>query len=221
MSHTSESVQAWLGYLFTDELRALKELARSLPSDPIVVNIGAGGGTSGLAFKESRPDLILITIDITDLSSPFGCLEGERIVLQDAGFVLGDGWHQIHGDSVEVGKRWNSYGYSDVLSSNGHSTRLWPYGPADMIFVDGGHLYEECAGDIVTWLPHVKPGGLLAVHDYRKDDVFSKPTNGAVKPHPRAWPGVDKAVDELLVGKYEVVLHVDSLIVFRVPAHAD
>lgn len=185
--HTAHSVVDWTAYLFHDEVDALKELALMLPESPHVVNIGAGNGTSGLAFMESRPDLNLYTIDITLESSPYGCLQGEEAVFRSAGF-WGDPRHeQIHGDSKDVGKAWLADGRA----------------LADMVFVDGGHQYHEAKGDIEIWLPLIKPGGIMAVHDFEKTA--------------KVWKGVDRAVRELLVGKFEQVLRVDTLIAFRVP----
>lgn len=186
MGHTAHSVVDWTGYLYHPEVDALKELAQSLPAKPHVVNIGAGNGTSGLAFMESRPDLHLYTIDIQKEASPFGCLAGEEAVFRDAGF-WGDPRHQqIHGDSKDVGREWAQRGY----------------GPVDMVFIDGGHQYHEAAGDITLWLPHIKSGGIIAVHDYEKVD--------------KVWQGVNQAVREFLVGTYGEILYVETLIAFRV-----
>jgi predicted O-methyltransferase YrrM len=187
MGHTAHSVVDWTGYLFHEEVDALQQLARALPDKPHVVNIGAGNGTSGLAFMEARPDLHLYTIDIQLESSPFGCLAGEEAVFRDAG-CWGDPRHQqIHGDSKEVGRRWPQ-----------------EWGVAlDLVFVDGGHQYHETLGDLTLWLPLLKPGGIMAVHDYEKTT--------------KVWPGVDRAVREVLVGKYEKVLQVATLIAFRTP----
>lgn len=194
---TSEEVRDAFRYLFPDELPSLKQLAQSLPLNPLVINIGAGSGTSGLAFLESRPDLRLVTIDVQEENSPLGCLYAERDVVQRAG--LWDTWGvrywQRHADSKDVGAEWVA---QDV----------------DMVFVDGEHSYEGCAGDIEIWLPNIKPGGIIAVHDYAKSYILPNP-NG---PHPKPWPGVDEAVDELLVGTYPLILHVQSLIAFRVPS---
>lgn len=194
--YTSKDVRDWLKYLFPGELKALKELARLLPPSPIVVNIGAGGGTSGLAFMESRPDLRLVTIDIQDESSPFGCLEAERDVITKAG--LDSPRHrQILGDSVEVAARWDG-------------------GKVNMVFVDGNHSFEGCKGDLLGWIPHIEKGGLLLVHDYGKEKVYKREDLPEGLPHPRPWPGVDKAVDSLLVGRFPMVKIVDTLIVFRI-----
>jgi len=194
----SESVRQWLRYLFKDEIAALKELAVSLPDEPVVVNVGAGGGTSALAFLESRPDLQLWTVDIQKESSPFGCLAGELQVVDAAG-LNGPRYHQIHGDSKAVGKEWEGP-------------------PIDMVFVDGGHTYDACCGDILNWTPHVVDGGIIAVHDYDKAIVYAELKRrgfAELAPHPAPWKGVDLAIQKFLVNSYEIVLIVQTLIAFR------
>lgn len=53
-------------------------------------------------------------------------------------------------------------------------------GAADLVFLDGDHRYEAVLADIDAALPLLRPGGILAGHDYS---------------HP-SWPGVKRAVDE-------------------------
>jgi predicted O-methyltransferase YrrM len=160
---SAEILRQAFHYLYKDELPALQELARSLPENPHVINIGAGAGTSGVAFMEARPDLHLTTIDITQESSPFGCLEGEEQELKKRG-LWGDRNLQIHQDSKVVGRTWTGE-------------------KMDMVFVDGDHSYEGCKGDIEAWLPHIKAGGILAIHDFRKGDL-AETEDG---PHPMKW----------------------------------
>lgn len=198
MLDNSEIIRRAYKYFFSGELELLKRTIQSVDRSPcVVINIGAGAGTSGLAILESRPDVILHTVDIQDADSPFGCLYAERQVCHEAGYKLGENWYQCHVDSKELAE-------------------VWP-GPVDVVFVDGGHEYEECAGDILGWLPHILPGGYIAVHDYRKDDI---PTGAdgyhADGPHPVAFEGVDRAVDELLLPVYGTMERVASLIVFKV-----
>lgn len=49
--------------------------------------------------------------------------------------------------------------------------------PADLIFIDGAHDYDSVAQDIATWLGRLKPGGILAGHDFN-----------------HRWPSVHRAV---------------------------
>lgn len=198
---TAEDVRSSFRYLFPAELPALKMLVIQLPPRPLVINIGAGSGTSGLAIMESRPDVALVTIDIENRDSPLGSLYSERDVMREAGFgnQYDVRWSQLHMDSKLAGKTW-------IISGERNP---------NMVFIDGDHSYEGCKGDIEAWLPHIVDGGIIAVHDYNKQNILPNP-NG---PHPREWPGVNSAVDELLIPNFEMILHVDSLIAFKV-SHA-
>lgn len=198
MAHDSESLRQAFHYFYGNELPLLKSLPDLVHHSPcVVVNIGAGAGTSGLAFLESRQDLILHTVDIQDADSPFGCLYAERQVCQAAGYALGERWFQYHVDSKRLAAYW---------------TEL-----ADIVFVDGGHEYDEAMGDILSWLPHIRDGGYMAVHDYRKGDIPTGPDGfNADGPHPLVWTGVDRAVDNHLKSRYDVMARMESLIVFKI-----
>lgn len=57
------------------------------------------------------------------------------------------------------------------------------HGPVfDMVFIDGSHKYAEVKADILEYKKLVRPGGLLSGHDYS----------------PSAWPGVVRAVEEMV-----------------------
>lgn len=51
----------------------------------------------------------------------------------------------------------------------------------DFVFIDGDHLYESVKTDIKVWLPKVKPGGIMAGHDYRKGHYKTKQKWGVVE----------------------------------------
>lgn len=143
-----------LGYLSADEVRFLRLLARSIEKrSPVIVNIGAGAGTSGLAFREARPDADLTTIDIRALG-PLGGLEGERNAFDIANLRYP---HQILGDSKAIAEKWKK--------------------PVDLLFVDGDHSEDGIRGDINGWLPHVVEDGIIAMHDYEGSEW-----DGNVKP---------------------------------------
>lgn len=195
MTTRSEALRQAFKYFYPGELNLLKATPYLVHCSPvIVINIGAGAGTSGLAFMETREDLILHTVDITNHDSPLGSLYSERIEFEKAGYtpLSGERWFQHHKDSKLLGKYWE--------------------GPVDVCFIDGDHSYEGCKGDIQTWLSHIREGGYMLVHDYLKKNI-PETSDG---PHPKPWPGVDQAVDELLVPNYETMAHQDSLILFKI-----
>ena len=151
MIHTSETLQAAFGYLFVEEVQALKDLVRMLPSEPEVLQIGAGAGTSSLAILEARDDVRLTTIDIEAGDSPFGSLFAEKKVVTEAGHI--NRLTQVHGDSRYVDLE------RDAL-------------PFHMIFIDGDHSYEGCRADIIDYMAHLVNGGIMAIHDYKKNEAL-------------------------------------------------
>jgi len=50
----------------------------------------------------------------------------------------------------------------------------------DFCFLDGDHTYEAVSEDVRNWFPKIRPGGILAGHDYVSDE----------------HAGVKRAVDE-------------------------
>lgn len=204
MGQASEGIRQAFHYEFPGELELLKSLVPLCASTRIlIVNIGSGAGTSGLAFLETslppnKSEIILHTVDITAESSPFGSLYSEQVVCEEAGFHLGANWFQHHMDSKLLAKDWNG-------------------GLVDICFVDGAHSYDECLGDVIAWEPLIRKGGFMAIHDYNKQLIL--PDNGEFHsdgPHPKVWLGVNRVVDEYLKPKYEVLALVKSTIVFRI-----
>jgi len=153
-------------YLVDGEVEFLQELASSLSADPVVVNIGAGVGTSCLTFLEARWDINVVTVDNQAEEPPVdsgSSLRKEEAAVREAGMWC-QRYDQVHGDSKEIGKTWPD--------------------PVDMVFVDGDHSYGGCRGDIEAWAPHVRTGGVIAIHDYdalhRGDNTWYAPIVRAV-----------------------------------------
>lgn len=176
MTKTSEEWSEAFGFLYTGEVAGLKELAEGLPPNPVVVNVGAGVGTSGLAFLEAREDLFLYTVDIIKGIEPTGGLGNERFAFDKAG-IDPNRYHQIHSDSIECAKVWSE--------------------PVDLVFIDGEHSFEYVTIEGPLWYAHVKPGGVIAFHDYGTE----------------FWGNLVQAINAMALG--EPILHVDTLVAFR------
>lgn len=147
MNQAEELARAF-GYLSVDEVGALKSLVRMIKARPIViVNVGAGAGTSSLAMAEACDEIgaqrILYSIDNSP-GGPLGGLEGENNAFRNANMFPP---HQILDDSRIAG-------------------RYWVGEQIDLLFIDDGHLEPEIQGDIDAWMPNLKDGGIVAFHDY-------------------------------------------------------
>lgn len=75
--------------------------------------------------------------------------------------------------------------YFPLKISSVEASKKFKDNSLDFVFIDGSHEYEDVKQDILTWLPKVKDGGILAGHDFylESHDYF---------------PGVRKAVKETL-----------------------
>lgn len=68
-----------------------------------------------------------------------------------------------------------------MYMSSTEAARVFKDGIVDLVFIDADHRYEEVRKDISSWLPKIRPGGIICGHDF-----------GIL--------GVNKAVNELLSG---------------------
>lgn len=50
--------------------------------------------------------------------------------------------------------------------------------PLGMVFIDGGHSFEAALTDYRSWVAHIVPGGILAIHD-----IFPDPSKGGQAPY--------------------------------------
>lgn len=142
-------------------------------AEPQVVELGTMVGESARAMAEVGA--IVHTIDNLrgsphDFSTAtYSMYTPEQIMAvrnEVLGSFLGSRVFPLQGDSVESASIWKR--------------------PIDMVFIDADHDYEAVKSDILAWMPHVKPGGIVAGHDYAQQ-----------------FPGVVRAVNELFgVGKF-------------------
>lgn len=82
----------------------------------------------------------------------------------------------------------DNYVYFTAESSE--ATRHFPDKCVDLLFIDANHTYEFVKRDIQKWLPKMKPGSIMAGHDYGRDDY-------------RPYQGVYDAVNEMFSGKVD------------------
>jgi hypothetical protein len=74
----------------------------------------------------------------------------------------------------------------------------------DLLHIDAGHSYEECAADLANWVPKINPGGALCVHDY-----------GTARKAELERPEVQEAVDDWRNDDWAEVERAGVMIAFR------
>lgn len=84
-------------------------------------------------------------------------------------------------DETETRANLKPYSHVEIVSASGQvAARSWDRKRPAFVFLDALHDYESVLADIDSWLPLVRPGGVIAGHDYSSAD----------------WPGVVQAVQE-------------------------
>ena len=138
----------------------LRELVSTLPDGPLtMVEVGSWCGESAAIFAESGKFSRIVCVD------PW-----ENLPAEEAAF-----------DAVAAQYpcilKWKTYS----LRAARLLEKAMGMAQVDLCYVDARHSYGHVKADIQAWLPRVRPGGIIAGHDYN-------------------WshPGVIRAVDELL-----------------------
>ncbi len=82
--------------------------------------------------------------------------------------------------------RLREFGERSVIlrSTSAEAVTQFANGQLDFVYIDANHSYEAVVEDIRLWYPKLKPGGVLAGHDYLDGN------------HPAAVFGVMSAVNE-------------------------
>lgn len=139
------------------------------------------------------------------------CCLGEMVKQSGKPFhVIGVDWcvgsgvengHNSHEEAVQEGlgsfagtlhRNIIACGLQDVVTlivaDSKRAANLFRSDSLTMVCLDGRHDYESVKSDILKWLPRVRPGGVLMGDDMGVPDEVP------------VWPGVRKAVEELLPG---------------------
>lgn len=128
------------GWETLPEQEYLVQLAKTVPHDGVIVEIGGEWGMSASLFAFSTPDTVkIVTVDTFQGEM----LDAHRKNLAEAG--LAGRSQQIVGDSKIVVGSWE--------------------GDIDLLFIDGDHSYAGALADLQNWTPFVKRGGLVVLHD--------------------------------------------------------
>lgn len=159
------------GWMNQDELEWLANEA-SRVSVSRVAEIGSWMGRSTRALADNiGPEGVVYAIDTWNGSPECGAIE-----------KLPEDWifDQFRLNLQDLDGRVNAIRLS---SSRAAAIAKSESEQFDLVFIDADHSYESVKADILAWRPLVRPGGILAGHDYSS-----------------TWPGVIKAVNELVPG---------------------
>lgn len=166
------------GWLANREGDRLCELASEVPAGQVIVELGSYRGKSACFLAHGSLNGNRRPVYCVDLWALGGQWE------TDTPRRNGPALH--HDDPAHYEAfRANTDRYRDlIVEVNKHSHqagREWKGGKTvGLLFIDADHSYNGVMGDLTAWMPHMAPGGVVAIHDYVNDD----------------YPDIRRAVDE-------------------------
>lgn len=92
-------------------------------------------------------------------------------------------------ETPEVPPEWRDLKFWHLLVADDTSPEAVAWCPrnADLLFIDTSHEYEHTLAELRLYVPKVRPGGIVLLHDT----------------DPEEWPGVSKALDEFGMPWYD------------------
>lgn len=155
VEHFYQEIDGWFD--FQDLYR---EAVRRMPALGKMVEVGVYNGRScfflAVEAQNSQKGLHVIAVDKFD---------HKPTALDDFSDL-----RRLHGltDTVSL-----------MVATSVQASRQFDDESLDFVFIDADHEYESVKADIAAWWPKVKPGGILAGHDFAPE-----------------FPGVEQAVRE-------------------------
>lgn len=156
--HMSEGIAGWSR---GDEAVELSLVARSLPQDAVIVEIGSFLGSSAVLLAGARRvegSGVVHCVDPFDGSGdPHSTPVYEQVAASFSGSLRHQfdenmraagvsGWVSVHeGTAEQIGATWS--------------------GEIDLLFLDGDQSPAGARSAYEIWTPFLKPGGMLAVHN--------------------------------------------------------
>lgn len=130
-----------------------------------IAEIGVADGRYSLTLCQAIPDIVLTCVDPW---RPYaGNTRGGPAAQHDRNYAL-------------ARQRLAPYVVTFHRLPSLEAAPLVPNGSLDAVYIDGNHAYAYVRDDLAAWAPKVRPGGIVAGHDY----------------YPFARAGVIQAVDE-------------------------
>jgi len=152
-------------HLTRHERLMLYRLGLNQPTGAVMVEIGSYLGASSCFLAAAALEIQGARLHCVDTWENEGMSEGSR-----------DTWQDFQCNTREYQYVIKSHRGRSLNIARTFAQRI------DLIFIDGDHSYEGCHGDIVNWLPLVKAGGCVILHDLRWAEGVQKVVNEDLRP---------------------------------------
>jgi hypothetical protein len=154
--HYYESIQGWFSFS-----KLYSHVVQKYPNGSHFIEVGVWKGTSasymGVEIYNSGKNIKFDCID------PFVPVKNDMPEFEIT-------HKDLKNTFINNMKPLKGY-YNLILTGSPECTELYKDKSVDFVFIDGDHSYSAVMQDIKAWLPKMKPGSILAGHDYAFPEV--------------------------------------------------
>lgn len=95
------------------------------------------------------------------------------------------------------------YGCELIKKDSLEAAKDIPNRSLDFVYLDADHWFPAVVADIAAWLPKVRPGGVIAGHDY--DEILG--ADNRVRHAVQGWTAAHEIVPWFVLGRHKVRRH--------------
>lgn len=146
------------GFMDITSLKILEHFATRVPKGGVIVEIGSFAGRSSWTLAKScDPSVTVYCVDSWE--------DTYLDPLREHPYMAARQTNQTYDFELFLK---NTKDCPNIVILKGRSTEVpWPNDKQiDYLFIDGWHESPEVDNDIATWLPRLKPDGILSGHDF-------------------------------------------------------
>ena len=156
-----------LGWMLESELKVLETIAKQVPTNGNIVEVGSMFGRSAVCFAMSADTSVTINcIDYfpTDMRQQHGCLYEDCI---NNGFPIANQLYNVEQDFIK-----NTKEFKNIKMIKGDSPHVLVYkpDPIDLFFLDAGHSNPNDWDNLCHFIPYMKLNSIIAGHDYHETE---------------------------------------------------
>jgi predicted O-methyltransferase YrrM len=157
--------QSIFGWFSEEDAEIFKVFAEKIPNNEIVAEVGSflGRSTAALATaaKAQNKTFTICAVDTFKGTISEGKAHADIV--------------KAHGGSLRdaFAKNMDEMGVDVIIHEQDSvsAAETFPSNTLDAVFIDGEHTYKAVYQDLVAWYRALKPGGIIAGHDYDYPEV--------------------------------------------------
>jgi SAM-dependent methyltransferase len=218
------SEEAW-SLTHITEKKAIDWIARRLPKNSLVVEVGSFVGASAAIWANANSEIHVKAVDLYDQEKWAGIANSDPAQYEstvDAFLPIAKLAQEFLQGPITVENVRSKYThYKNLEFLQGASPDEFvqsAINDIDVYFEDSNHSNPGLAKNIEFWCSRVKPGGLVMLHDYSPylpmefSDMTTTVRSGAHK-----FPDVEHEVNKLIAQGYTIKGTVRSLVILQKP----